>query len=197
MKTIKAPRSSFLRKFATARTSCSYLAAILLCTAWAHAATIHGTTDAAVVWIAGQPSAVSTADTEMRNRDRTFNPPYVVIPVGSSVRFPNDDPFYHSIYSDSKSDPFDIGYYGNGPGKSVAFNSPGIIDVHCHIHASMHATIIVVDGPYALASNGSYTLSNVSPGKLTLHTWSPDTDDKTVAVDVANANSDVTLDLRH
>ena len=162
----------------------------------AAAATIHGATDAAVVWIADQPSAIAPADAEMRNRNRTFIPPYVVIPVGSSVTFPNDDPFYHSIYSDSKADPFDIGYYGNGPGKSVAFNNPGVIDVHCHIHAYMHAVIIVVDGPYAQASNGTYSLTGVTPGKLTLHTWSPESGERTMAITVPNANSDVTLDVK-
>src|SRR5580658_8784315 len=143
MKTIKALRfSSLLSTLALA------LAALPLVT---HAATIRGNTDEAVLWVSGQPSAIKPADTEMRNRDRTFIPPYVVIATGSSVTFPNDDPFYHSIYSDSKNDPFDIGYYGNGPGKSVTFTVPGIVDVHCHIHASMHATIIVVDGPYTVA----------------------------------------------
>jgi len=162
----------------------------------ARAATIHGNTDAAIVWVGGQRAALKEADGEMRNRDRTFIPPYIVIPAGSSVTFPNDDPFYHSIYSDSKIDPFDIGYYGNGPGKSVEFDNPGVVSVHCHIHAAMHATIIVADGPYAVASKGSYSIANVPAGKLTLHVWSPDSGEKTASVDVPNANADVTLDLK-
>lgn len=190
MKTIKDRRFNSLPNVALALV-CAFAPAA------AHAATVHGSTDAAIVWIASQRGLIKEADGEMRNRNRTFIPPYIVIPVGSSVTFPNDDPFYHSIYSDSKIDPFDIGYYGNGPGKSVEFDNPGVVSVHCHIHASMHATIVVADGPYAVASNGAYSIANVPAGKQTLHAWSPDFGERTFTVEVPNANADVTLDLHH
>jgi len=190
MKTIKDRRFNFRPKLALA------MAAALLLPLTARAATVHGATDSAVLWIGGLSSWVKPSDFEMRDRDRTFIPPFVVVPVGSSIRFPNDDPFYHSIYSDSKLDPFDIGYYGPGPGKSVTFDTPGIVDVHCHIHASMHATIIVADGPYAVAAGGNYTLTNIPPGKLTLHAWTPGVAERTLLVNVPDANADVTLDVR-
>jgi plastocyanin len=192
MKTIKARRFSFRRE--------ATLALSFACAAvpsYATAATIHGNTDEAVLWVSNQPSAIKAADGDMRNRGRTFIPPYIVIAAGSSVTFPNDDPFYHSIYSDSKVDPFDIGYYNNGPGKSVTFQNPGIVDVHCHIHAFMHATIIVADGPFTTASNGTYQLQNVLPGKVSLHAWNPDNGtERVITLDVPNANSDVTQDVR-
>lgn len=190
MKTIKARRFNCLLKGACA------LASLFLAPLATSAATVHGATDAAVVWIGGLPQMVQAGEFEMRNRERTFVPPFIVVPVGSSIRFPNDDPFYHSIYSDSKLDPFDIGYYGPGPGKSVVFDTPGIIDVHCHIHASMHATIVVADGPYAVAAGGNYTLANVPAGKFTLHAWIPGSGERTLSVTVPNANADVTLDVR-
>jgi plastocyanin len=189
MRIIKDRRFSF-------RPSTLALAFAFLAPAWASAATIHGATDAAVVWIGSLPSLVKASDLEMRNRERTFIPPFIVVPVGSSIRFPNDDPFYHSIYSDSKIDPFDIGYYGPGPGKSVVFDNPGVVNVHCHIHASMHATIIVADGPYAVAAGGTYSLTNVPAGKYTLHSWTPGSDERATSVTVPNANADVTLDVR-
>ncbi|HVA28628.1 MAG TPA: carboxypeptidase regulatory-like domain-containing protein, partial [Candidatus Baltobacteraceae bacterium] len=150
----------------------------------------------AVLWIGGLSSWVKPETFEMRNRDRTFIPPFVVIPVGSSIRFPNDDPFYHSIYSNSTADPFDIGYYGPGPGKSVVFNTTGVVEVHCHIHASMHATIVVADGPYTIAAGGSYTLENVPPGKYTMHAWTPGSGERTINVNVPSANADVTLNVK-
>jgi plastocyanin len=189
MKTIKVRRFSFRRSIVLALLACAIPAG-------ASAATIHGNTDAAVVWVSAPGAVPQAGDGEMRNRNRTFIPPYIVIPVGGQIRFPNDDPFYHSIYSDSKADPFDIGYYGPGPGKLVTFNNPGVLDVHCHIHATMHANIIVADGPYAVASNGTYALSGVPEGKHTLHAWDPQHGERTMTVNVPSADADVTLDVR-
>jgi plastocyanin len=194
MKTIKVRRFSFRPNVALAH----FAFAFALTTACATAATVHGATGAAAVWISTPESPPSPLPqpAEMRNTHRTFQPPFVVIPAGSSVRFPNDDPFFHSIYSDSPADPFDIGYYGTGPGKVVEFDKPAIVDVHCHIHASMHAAVVVVDGPYAVVDNGTYSIANVPPGKHTLHAWDPDRGERTQTVVVPNAAQDVTLDVR-
>ncbi len=120
----------------------------------------------------------------MRNTHKAFVPDVVVITAGSSVRFPNDDAFFHSIYSESSPDPFDIGFYDNGPGKLVTFPKSGVIAVRCHIHGTMHAAIIVVDGPWAQthAPGEAYTLGNVRPGNHVLHMWSPDAGEKTAPV---------------
>lgn len=106
----------------------------------ARAATVTGSVgSASVVWIAGAMPRGGMQ--EMRNINKTFVPELLVVPVGGSVRFPNDDPFFHSIYSIADPDPFDIGFYETGPGKDVTFERAGVLDVHCRVHASMHATI--------------------------------------------------------
>jgi plastocyanin len=190
MRTTKVRRFSFLPKIALA------LGAVLLVCASANAATIHGATDADVLWVSAPKAAPKPIEGVLTNRNRSFIPPLTVIPVGSTIRFPNEDPFFHSIYSTSPQDPFDIGFYDNGPGKTVPFPNPGIIDVHCHIHASMHATIIVVDGPYAQSSNGAYTLTDVPAGKYLLHAWDLAHGDRTMTVDVPTESADLTLDIR-
>ncbi len=162
----------------------------------AAAATVHGATDADVVWVSAPKAAPKPIEATLTNKDRTFIPPLTVIPVGSTVRFPNEDPFFHSIYSTSPADPFDIGFYDTGPGKEVPFPNAGIIDVHCHIHASMHATIIVADGPYAISSNGTYALSGVPAGKYVLHAWDLAHGERLRTIDVANDGADITLDIR-
>ena len=161
------------------------------------AAILHGSTNADVLWISA-PKAAPKALNEVvvTNKNRSFIPPLTVIPAGSTLRFPNEDPFFHSIYSTSPADPFDIGFYDTGPGKIVSFPNPGIIDVHCHIHASMHATIIVTDGPYALSTNGNYTLAGVPAGKYALHAWSLTEGERTMTVDVPTENAELTLDVR-
>ncbi|MGA7569702.1 MAG: hypothetical protein WBG27_02740 [Candidatus Aquilonibacter sp.] len=190
MRTTKVRQFSFLRKVALT------LGAVLWASARASAATIHGATDADVLWVSAPKAAPKPIEGVLTNRNRSFIPPLTVIPVGSTIRFPNEDPFFHSIYSTSPQDPFDIGFYDTGPGKTVPFPNPGIIDVHCHIHASMHATIIVADGPYAQSANGTYTLSGVPAGKYVLHAWDLAHGERTMTIDVPAESADLTLDIR-
>jgi plastocyanin len=152
----------------------------------AAAATYRGTlASPSVAWISdGSHPAGVAAEFAMTNEDKSFQPNLLVIPAGSNVRFPNEDPFFHSIYSDSAPDPFDIGFYDTGPGKVVSFPTPGVVAVRCHIHGSMHATIVVVDGPYAVTDRPgeAYEITNVRPGRHVLHVWTPADGEKTVEI---------------
>lgn len=135
------------------------------------AATVNGTfSQSSVVWIS-DGSTVPDTEVQVHNDNREFVPETIVIRAGTSVRFPNDDPFFHSIYSSSPPDPFDIGYYGFGPGKVVNFSHAGIIELHCHIHARMHGTIVVTDGPGPSALVTEFTIDGVSPGSHELKYW--------------------------
>ncbi|GAC1652864.1 MAG: hypothetical protein NVS9B12_02540 [Vulcanimicrobiaceae bacterium] len=179
-----------IRRFAAA--TASGIAA-LACIGSVRAATVTGNLEhPSVVWIS-QPSQPKGREIEMRNRDRQFSPSLLVIHTGDSVRFPNDDPFYHSIYSYANNDPFDIGYYGNGPGKIVSFAVPGAIDVRCHIHPGMHAAIIVADGPSTKSAVKSFSISGVAEGKHVLHIWSEGSEPR--AVDILLTAQQQTLDL--
>jgi plastocyanin len=160
----------------------------------ARAATVTGTVSAAsVVWVTSAASPRPVA-VEMRNVNKTFVPDLLVVPAGSTVRFPNDDPFFHSIYSTSDADPFDIGFYETGPGKDVTFPKAGVLDVHCHIHALMHAVIVVVDGPYANV-DGPFALPDVAPGERVVHAWDAASGLREVRVRVPKRAATVTLPL--
>jgi plastocyanin len=128
---------------------------------------------AGIVWITDGSRPAATPETVMTNKGKTFVPEMAVINAGSKVRFPNEDGFFHSIYSESTSDPFDLGFYDTGPGKVVPFGHGGVVEVHCHIHGSMHATIVVVDGPWTRITAGTHTfvLHNVRSGRHRLHVW--------------------------
>jgi plastocyanin len=125
-----------------------------------------------VVWV-DDGNAPAPISAEMRNVDKSFVPDVLAVPVGSTVRFPNDDPFFHSIYSISAPNDFDIGFYSTGPGKDETFTTAGIVDVHCHIHAHMHATIVVVSGPFEKVDGQTFSLPSVRPGTHVLYAWSP------------------------
>jgi plastocyanin len=162
--------------------------AALASTAVADAGTYTGTlAKPGVVWISDGSKPSPAPEVSMHNVHKTFLPEIIAIPRGTSVRFPNDDVFYHSIYSESPADPFDIGFYDAGPGKVVPFPNTGVIDVRCHIHGSMRGVIVVVDGPFAQTTSPSatYTLTNVRPGNHQLHVWTPDDGEKKIMVHIA------------
>jgi plastocyanin len=53
-------------------------------------------------------------------RNMRFEPELVVVPVGSTVQFRNADPIFHNIFSLSKTQPFDLGYYSQGRNRTAS-----------------------------------------------------------------------------
>ncbi len=110
----------------------------------------------------------------MEQRDRQFAPKVMVIPVGSTVTFPNFDSVYHNVFSRSDSAAFDLGIYKNGQARDMTFNKEGIIRLGCNLHANMSAAIVVVSEPhYAITDrNGRFTFKSLEPGKYRMRAWS-------------------------
>ncbi len=151
------------------------------------AASYSGTlAQSGVVWISDGSQPAALPESSIHNTHKAFVPELLVITAGSAVRFPNDDQFFHSIYSEGGPDPFDIGFYDSGPGKLVLFARPGVVSLRCHIHGTMHATVVVVDGPWAQTQspNEKYTLTGVRPGNHVLHIWSLEAGERTSEVSI-------------
>jgi len=106
-------------------------------------------------------------------RQETFVPYVLPILVGTTVSFPNNDPFYHNVFSLSKTARFDLGRYPMGRSKTVRFDHPGIVRVFCEIHSHMSAFIVVLSHPYfaATGADGRYRIENVPPGEYDVVVW--------------------------
>ncbi|MFK5892555.1 MAG: plastocyanin/azurin family copper-binding protein [Pseudomonadota bacterium] len=76
-------------------------------------------------------------------KNKAFSVKKLTIKVGDVVKFENDDPFFHNVYSLSDTKTFDLGSYPKGESKSVIFNKPGTIAVECAIHPKMYMEVIV------------------------------------------------------
>lgn len=124
---------------------------------------------------AGPSSADPASDTlqQVEQIDRRFSPNLVVVPVGSTVSFPNMDPIFHNIYSLSKAKAFDLGAYDKGETRRVQFSKPGIVDVYCHLHPNMAATIVVTPNRWYAQSDGAgqFRIPDVPPGHYTIVAW--------------------------
>jgi plastocyanin len=130
-----------------------------------------------VVWLeptVNQPDLKPpTRHRQLLQKNKTFSPHMLVVQVGSPVDFPNQDPFFHNVFSLFEGKRFDLGLYEAGATRSVVFNRPGISYIFCNIHPEMSAVVIALRTPYYGISdrNGSIEIANVPGGRYELYVW--------------------------
>src|SRR6266576_2982879 len=79
---------------------------------------------------------------------RAFEPDLLVIPVGSTVAFPNSDSVSHQIYSFSPTKRFQLPLYRGTPYPPVRFDQAGVVTLGCNIHDEMVAFLLVTDASF-------------------------------------------------
>jgi plastocyanin len=128
-----------------------------------------------VVFLQDAPKLPSVPATRARivQENETFVPRVVAITRGSTVDFPNADPFFHDVFSLSRSGSFDLGSYPRGQTKSQQFRRAGLIKVYCHIHSHMNASIMVFDHTFFTIpkADGTFTIDDVPPGTYKVSAW--------------------------
>ena len=134
-----------------------------------------GTVSDVVVFIRDLPGAknLPVTHTRMIQRDESFEPRVIAITRGSTVEFPNADPYFHNVFSLSSGAAFDLGRYKRGDTRSRVFTRPGLVKVYCHVHSQMSASILVLDNTYFTRpqSDGTFDMSDVPPGSYRLSAW--------------------------
>ncbi|MCV2885703.1 plastocyanin/azurin family copper-binding protein [Aestuariibacter sp. AA17] len=89
-------------------------------------------------------SATAIAKTvEVAQKDKEFTVAEVEINKGDVVRFVNEDPFFHNVYSLSDTKLFDLGSFPKGEYRDVTFDQAGTVEVECAIHPAMKMKVIV------------------------------------------------------
>ncbi len=131
--------------------------------------------DRAVVWFVPDDDVAPPHPQRARmvTVRKQFEPQVLVVAVGSTVDFPNQDPILHNVFSVSGRNAFDFGLVGAGGGKSVTFGAAGIVQVFCNVHHRMFAHVVVVESAFhGLAGKaGAFQLSGLPSGRGTLHFW--------------------------
>jgi hypothetical protein len=109
------------------------------------------------VWLVptkpGQVARLHTEPAHYRiiQHHKMFEPRWLVVPAGSVVESPNHDPWFHSVFSVSRSRRFDLGLYEEGVQKAVTFDRTEYFG--------------------ASDKTGHISIGNVSPGRYVLHVW--------------------------
>ena len=67
----------------------------------------------------------------------------LVIKAGDAVRFRNEDPYFHNIFSLSETKLFDLGSFPKGDSRSMVFDKVGVVDLECAIHPEMQLKLEV------------------------------------------------------
>jgi plastocyanin len=167
-----------------ARVSCVLLAAVLCNATWATDLQIRVTQSngqplpGAVVTVHALGTGVAPSapvEAVMDQVDLAFAPDVLVIPVGSTVSFPNTDKTGHEVYSFSSAHPFKLGLYRGKPYPPEHFDRPGLVTLGCNIHDAMLAYILVTDAAYygRTAADGTWLRTDVARGKYRIEIWSP------------------------
>ena len=107
--------------------------------------------------------------------NKKFEPESLVIPLGSTVSFPNQDEILHNVFSVTPKSSFDLGVYGEGKSAEYTFKKPGLVLINCNVHHAMQANVLVVDTPYLVSpgKDGRFSLENLPAGSGKLMIWHP------------------------
>ena len=79
--------------------------------------------------------------------------PFLNVPVGADVSFPNFDPTKHHVYSFSPAKRFELKLFARDQSRTVHFDKAGVVALGCNIHDQMSAFIVVTDSGWTAQTN--------------------------------------------
>jgi plastocyanin len=122
---------------------------------------------------AARSASLPTTRQQMMQRDESFVPRVLAVTKGSTVEFPNSDPYFHNVFSLSRGAAFDLGRFPRGESRARTFTRTGLIKVYCHLHSHMSASIMVFDHPHFAIprTDGHFALDGVPAGSYQLSAW--------------------------
>ena len=141
----------------------------------------------AVITVRGETSHAPVAPISaiLDQINLTFVPDIIVIPVGSTVEFPNSDSVSHQIYSFSPTKRFQLPLYHGKPYPPVHFDEAGVVTLGCNIHDRMVGYIVVTDAAYfgRTDARGIWSATNVPRGTYHVSLWHPLLRDSAASLD--------------
>jgi plastocyanin len=121
---------------------------------------------------------------------KQFEPSTLVVPLGSTISFPNLDTILHNVFSVSPGANFDLGLLAEGKSGEYTFTKAGTVFINCNVHQLMQANVLVVDTPYVTRPNnsGNFKLTGLPSGPGMVWTWNPRANAQALAVTLPATN---------
>jgi plastocyanin len=87
--------------------------------------------------------SADAAEHVLAQKGKAFSVKKLQVKVGDTVKFVNEDPFAHNVFSLSDAKSFDLGSFGQGGSKTVTLDKAGTVEVECAVHPDMRMVIEV------------------------------------------------------
>jgi plastocyanin len=141
---------------------------------------ISGVTGTSVVYIdsiAGKTFPPASQHFVIDQIGLMFQPHVLVVPVGATVDFQNNDSVQHNLFwpsiNGNKKLGHNLGTWPKGEKRSFQFDQPGAIPLLCNVHPEMSGYLVVSPTPYFAETDGggNFKISNVPDGKYNVVAW--------------------------
>jgi plastocyanin len=136
-----------------------------------------------------QPTPAPVTET-ISQEDTEFMPHVRVVPMGSTIAFPNKDTTEHNVFSPDAI--FDLQRYRKPTSKTWKFPAVGDFNIFCDLHKNMAAVVKVVHAPkewITVAQRGLYTLKNIPAGRYEVTAWRPHSEEVLEVIEVADGET--------
>lgn len=113
----------------------------------------------------------------MDQKSLLFQPHVLVVPVGATVQFLNDDKVQHNIFwpaiNGNKKMSHNMGTWPSGEERPFKFETAGVVPLLCNVHPEMSGFIIVSPTPYYAMTDasGDFKIADVPDGTYTVSAW--------------------------
>lgn len=110
---------------------------------------------------------------KMDQKQCSFTPRVVVVPVGGTVEFLNSDRLLHNVRSAGKENPPFNRAQPHARSIVFSFKQPELLRIDCDLHSWMRGWVVVAEHPFYAVTNeqGEFSLENVPRGKYTIQVW--------------------------
>ena len=155
----------------------------------------------AVVWLKSVPPGATrptpSAPVPLDQKQCAFTPRVIVVPVGGTVDFLNNDRLPHNIHSQSKGNPNFNRTQPKGRAIPITFTKPEIIRIDCDLHPWMRAWVVVAEHPFyaVTGASGEFALGNLPAGPYTLNIWQETLGTVTKDVTMGEADASVVVEM--
>jgi plastocyanin len=155
----------------------------------------------AVVWLKSVPLGAkrdtSAAPASLDQKQCVFTPRVIVVPVGGTAEFLNNDRLLHNIHSQSKGNPNFNRTQPKGRAIPITFTKPEIIRIDCDLHPWMRAWVVVAEHAFyaVTGAGGEFALGNLPAGPYTLNVWQETLGTVTKDVTLGEADTSVVIEM--
>jgi len=147
----------------------------------------------------GKPLQVLGTEFVLDQRDCSYQPHVLLVPVNTPVQILNNDGILHNIHTFSKKNrPVNLAHPKYKEKLEMVFKHPEKISVKCDVHGWMSAWIVVVGHPYYAITDadGRFSLDGIPAGTYTVTSWHELLGEQSAQVTV-EAGASVSLELKY